>query len=696
MGAYGWRAEVPMPAGAKWQIESERSGAAEVAGVVGTVCETVFAGPLGRCTRRIVECPDGITFFQLVWENTGAEPIAPGQVAVVRLAPIASDCDIYCRKRYKMDMPEGIRLRELAEEAEASADDLMAVCGGGGVLIAGFIEQHRQHGRIRLTSAEGGARSVVAECSFDTALLMPGKRISTQYFALIRSAELNEGMIRHDELVRRFYDLPAPGRPPVVASTWHYYSNNISIEVVKRELAAIRARRVPAQVYQLDAGWFDEEGDWNAVREKFPNGMEEAAEAIRAAGLIPGLWFAPFKVAPTSKLAAEHPEWLLLHDGEPILYTDTSRPCFTLDPTHPEAEKFVEELGRRYRRKGFDYFKIDFTRFITMQEGVPLYDREKTTVEACRIGYAAFRRGIGSDAHLNICGGHYLAGIGIQDSARNGSDTYGRWDEGGMAERVLHGVRRAYQGRWWNADPDGMAFRLCDKPEPSRLSWGTLTWNECRCVAAGQLVTGGIIQYGDPLGEVTEERLELMRKVTPSVDSRPILLNPFHRPDEAECFLNRITAPDGSVWHILSALNVTDHEVRLNFDFGALLAKWCGGGELLWFDAVEFRFEGVLDCSALPDFGTLPRRDARMWKLLKLDAAPEPHRVFVADDRHFACGLTATWRELPCGGLEVTVPDPSAVFPLRVAAATVAGGRALTLEERCAAPGAGPATVTFE
>ena len=94
-----------------------------------------------------------------------------------------------------------------------------------------------------------------------------------------------------------------------------------------------------------------------------------------------------------------------------------------------------------------------------MQEDIPLHDREKTSVEACRIGYAAFRRGIGGDAHLNICGGHYLAGIGIQDSARNGSDTYGRWVEGGMAERVLHGVRRAYQGRWWNADPDGMAFR---------------------------------------------------------------------------------------------------------------------------------------------------------------------------------------------------------------------------------------------
>lgn len=690
-----WKADVPLPTDAQWRIVRESSEPVTVAGVSGVARDTELTCPGGRCVRRVVECPDGIAFYRLTWENTGDAPIAPGQVAAVRFAPVAPDCKVYCRKRYKMDMPEGVRLNELADDADVSADDLMTIVDGARVLAAGFVEQHRQHGRIRLTRADGGGYSVVAECSFDSALLMPGKRLVTQYFALIRDTELNAAMIRHDELVRRFYDLPAPGRPLAVASTWHYYSNNISIDVVKHEVAAIRERRVPVQVYQLDAGWFDAEGDWNAVAEKFPNGMAEAAEAIRAAGLIPGLWFAPFKVSPQSELAAAHPDWLLLRDGEPVLYTDTSRPCFTLDPTHPDAERFLEELGRKSRKMGFDYFKIDFTRFITMQEEIPLYDREKTSVEACRIGYAAFRRGIGSDAHLNICGGHYLAGIGIQDSARNGSDTYGRWVEGGMAERVLHGVRRAYQGRWWNADPDGMAFRLCDKPEPSRLSWGTLTWNECRCVAAGQLVTGGIIQYGDPLGEVPEERLELMRKVTPSVDSRPILLNAFHRPDEAECFLNRVTAPDGSVWHVLTALNVTDGEVRLKFDFGGLLETWCGGRELLWFDTVNFRSEGVLDCGALPDFGALPPRDARIWKLLKLDDAPDPHTVFVADDRHFAGGLTATCRSLPDGGLEVTVPDPSPTCPLRAVAAVVSGGKIIDWKFREAAPTDGSAVLTF-
>ena len=48
--------------------------------------------------------------------------------------------------------------------------------------------------------------------------------------------------------------------------------------------------------------------------------MKAAAEKIRAAGMTPGIWLAPFAAEKESRLAAEHPDWLLHgKNGDPVV-----------------------------------------------------------------------------------------------------------------------------------------------------------------------------------------------------------------------------------------------------------------------------------------------------------------------------------------------------------------------------------------
>jgi alpha-galactosidase len=47
---------------------------------------------------------------------------------------------------------------------------------------------------------------------------------------------------------------------------------------------------------------------------KFPHGLDPVMDAIRAAGMQPGLWFEPERASKGSTLWKEHPDWLL-HDG---------------------------------------------------------------------------------------------------------------------------------------------------------------------------------------------------------------------------------------------------------------------------------------------------------------------------------------------------------------------------------------------
>ena len=42
-----------------------------------------------------------------------------------------------------------------------------------------------------------------------------------------------------------------------------------------------------------ERGWWDSAGDWKPSSSRFPGGLSEVLEHIRAAGMVPGLWLEP-------------------------------------------------------------------------------------------------------------------------------------------------------------------------------------------------------------------------------------------------------------------------------------------------------------------------------------------------------------------------------------------------------------------
>ena len=87
--------------------------------------------------------------------------------------------------------------------------------------------------------------------------------------------------------------------------SWYHYFDGVTEADITANLA--RAGDWPFDVFQLDDGYQPAIGDWLATNEKFPSGVDGVAAAIAAAGFVPGLWIAPFIVAPASRGGPAHP-----------------------------------------------------------------------------------------------------------------------------------------------------------------------------------------------------------------------------------------------------------------------------------------------------------------------------------------------------------------------------------------------------
>jgi alpha-galactosidase len=127
---------------------------------------------------------------------------------------------------------------------------------------------------------------------------------------------------------------------------------------------ARRLRGTDTRYLVIDAGWYQGErgdwgnahGDWVPSVKLFPEGIETTAAAIRAEGLIPGLWFEMETVGDAST-AFSLTNLLLHRDGQPV----TVRNRRFWDFRNPET---IEHLSERVidllARGGFGYLKVDY------------------------------------------------------------------------------------------------------------------------------------------------------------------------------------------------------------------------------------------------------------------------------------------------------------------------------------------------
>lgn len=126
------------------------------------------------------------------------------------------------------------------------------------------------------------------------------------------------------------------------------------------------AAEVGAECFCIDSGWYAEIGDswwdtvgaWQPSRSRFPNGLVEVLDRIRAEGMVPGLWLEPEVVGVHSPIADELPaEAFFNRDGDRVVEQDR----YHLDFSHPAAMKHLDEvIDFLVGDLGIGYLKMDY------------------------------------------------------------------------------------------------------------------------------------------------------------------------------------------------------------------------------------------------------------------------------------------------------------------------------------------------
>ncbi len=311
--------------------------------------------------------------------------------------------------------------------------------------------------------------------------------------------------------------------PPSGWCSWYYYYQDISDKEVERNAKWIadNLKDYGAQYVQIDDGWQGEgrgsARDWTIVSFRFPKGMDKLAAYIKSVGLTPGLWLAPHGQSNEEVVKKSPNIFLMKPDGSTASSTWEGK--YLIDPSTPETQAYLKDMFTKFSGWGYEYFKID---------GQPVVVGEYKTKKSFmknpaddtdglyRKTIETIRDAIGENRYLLGCWGEPVEGAGIMNGSRTGGDVVLGWDGFRVALRAT--LQNYYQHNvLWYADPDVMLLR------------SPLTIDQARAWATLQGLTGQALMSSDRLMDLSEDRVDIMRRVYPAVDIRPLDLFPTDR-----------------------------------------------------------------------------------------------------------------------------------------------------------------------
>ncbi|MGI8563944.1 MAG: glycoside hydrolase family 36 protein [Candidatus Dormibacter sp.] len=329
------------------------------------------------------------------------------------------------------------------------------------------------------------------------------------------TSDLGAALAAWAEEAAALRDRPLPKIPPVWCSWYHYYLA-VSDEDVLENLADMDRLGIPVGVVQIDDGFEAQVGDWLEPSNRFERPLAEIADRIRASGRRAGIWLAPFLAGTESRLAQEHPDWLLA--GADAGH-NWGQQLHALDVTNPAAAQWLQNVVSTFRGWGFDYFKLDFL-YAGALSGRRRQDASE--VGAYREGLRLIREAVGPEATLLGCGAPLLPSIGLVDAMRVSPDV-ALWevlDEADLSQpsrrlAMLAGRARAFQqGRLWLNDPDCLIARPAME---GREEW-----------ASHIEQFGGLRSASDRLADLDAWGLETTRRLLTPARTEPF---PFDRLD---------------------------------------------------------------------------------------------------------------------------------------------------------------------
>lgn len=168
-------------------------------------------------------------------------------------------------------------------------------------------------------------------------------------------------MTRYRRLIRRPNEDNA--HPSVIFND--YMNCLMGDPTTDKELPMIRAAaEAGCKYYCVDAGWYsdgpwwDGVGEWLPSKARFPGGLMEVLDAIRAHGMIPGLWLELEVMGIKCPLADKLPDdWFFQRGGRRII----RRSRYQLDYANPDVRAYADGIIKRLVEEyGVGYIKMDY------------------------------------------------------------------------------------------------------------------------------------------------------------------------------------------------------------------------------------------------------------------------------------------------------------------------------------------------
>lgn len=291
--------------------------------------------------------------------------------------------------------------------------------------------------------------------------LEAGEQVELMAFALVEGAldEAVDRWLAHAGITAR------QAAPLVGFSSWYRYFNDISQEKLEvdfeavRDLLASRDLGLCTPLFQIDDG-YAKIGDWTTPdADRFPDGMAYFARRCQEAGLMPGLWMAPFVCETDSRLYREHSDWLLRDElGAPQFAGDNWSGYYPLDTLNSEVRAYIAHaLDTATRVWGYRMLKLDFL-FAACMLAHGGMNRGQLMADALDL----LRSSVPDDVVFDLCGVPIAAALGKTEYCRIGCDVGLDWDDVPW-KRMLHrervSTKRSLASTHGRSHLDGKAFR---------------------------------------------------------------------------------------------------------------------------------------------------------------------------------------------------------------------------------------------
>lgn len=198
--------------------------------------------------------------------------------------------------------------------------------------------------------------------------------------------DLEDGKtILRNYLFNQICEKPASRKPEYYYNTWGMQRNDktkplrgiLTYDRIFKEIDY--AAELGVDIFVLDDGWENSQGDWYPNKERLPEGLAPIKEYLDKYGIKMGLWYSPMGIDSTVARYKEHPEWVIKDSENNPVSGQWEHPVFDFvsgffDVFIEDCKKMIDE-GCLFMK--WDAINTFYSSLPNLEHGSDQYSKEE-------------------------------------------------------------------------------------------------------------------------------------------------------------------------------------------------------------------------------------------------------------------------------------------------------------------------------